>query len=187
MDQMSIEAAGSPEENAAPRKLRELIQALAGTVNKRLSPGEVAELRRLDPRQPGSPAFWKLAALHLGDNKFWWIGGGDDRDEVERRWAAVFSFIALAGGFHQPHAPLGTALANAGFHELRFTRLLRARGGRLLDELSTTVRFLVAKAESFDVRELAALIASSDHPQWAERVRRQVARGYYFSLNGKEL
>jgi CRISPR type I-E-associated protein CasB/Cse2 len=174
---MSEELSLPVEANPGPRKFRELIFFLSKRVGE-LGNGEKAELRRLNPDQPWSPVFWKLVVQLTGEEMS--RIGGEGREESEKRWSAVLSALAQSLGFHRPGAPLGKSLAEAGFHELRFTRLLRARGDTLLDEVLKTARFLCAKAEPFDFRDLAGLIESSDR-SWAEKSRMNVARDYYFA------
>jgi CRISPR system Cascade subunit CasB len=178
---MSLETARTPSEHAEPKPFAALIYRLVHTMDELLTPGEVAELRRLQPEQPGSPAFYKIAAIHLSGDDFWRIGGSD-LDEIERRWAVILSSMAHTKGLHQPGSRLGKALAEAGFHELRFVRLLRASDARLLKAVSSAARFLAAKAEPFDFADLARLVESNDRP-WAESFRRNVARGYYANLS----
>lgn len=175
---MSEETARSVEAREETRKFRELIRFLIVRASE-LGQGEKAELRRLNPDQPWSPVFWKLLVQLTGEEML--RIGGKDREESEKRWSAVLSALAQSLELYRPRAPLGKSLAEAGFHELRFTRLLRARGETLLDEVLKTARFLSAKAEPFDFCELARLIESSDQ-SWAERFRMNIARSYYFAI-----
>ena len=63
------------------------------------------------------------------------------RAEMETRWAAIIVGLAHLGALHQSERRLGVALADAGFSELRFARLLRADADRLVDELPTARAF----------------------------------------------
>jgi CRISPR system Cascade subunit CasB len=145
--------------------------------------GRVAELRRLDPHSPGGPAFWRVAAEHLvpaGELS----GDGPARDARERRWAVILGAMAHLGGLHDPHVPLGRALADASVSEARVLRLLRARDEALWDQLRAMVHQLASRAVRADQREIAALVLS-DAPHddaWREDVRRKVARHYYAAL-----
>lgn len=178
---MSFEMTWPSSGSSESKGFSGLINRIAHEVDQVLTSGEIAELRRLRPEHAASPAFWKLAAICLDENGLRQIGGRD-RDEMEKRWAVVFSALAHAKGLHKAGGSLGDALAEAGFHELRFVRLLRATDDRLCVEVTTAARFLATKAVPFDMSELAELIASSDRP-WAESIRRYIARGYYLRLN----
>jgi hypothetical protein len=92
-----------------------------------LPPGELAELRRMDPRGVLPPACWRLLATL------------DARGtEQERAWALVIRTMLDArldaGGTSA--RPIGAVLADpdpvdrraSGYAEQRFVRLLRARG-----------------------------------------------------------
>ena len=178
---MSDETTRGPNDETRPRDFNQLVRSLVHTVDEVLPPGDLAELRRLRPEQPGSPAFWKIAVGHLGGDGLRRIGG-TGLDEAEKRWAALLSAIAHTRGLHTFHARLGTALFNAGFHERRFIQLLRSSGDRLLKAVSTTALFLAAKGEPFDPCDLASLVAS-DGSRWGEAVRRHMARTYFAGLN----
>lgn len=139
--------------------------------------GDAAELRRLMPDDASAPAFWKLMAelimpvLNLPSR-------GPARDDAERRWAVVLNALAHLTGLDAPRRPLGDALAASGMSELRFARLLRARGDRLAIEVRIAARFLASKAETANLTDLADLVLSDGH-RHAESVRRRVARSYY--------
>ena len=92
------------------------------------SPG----LRRMDPDDPDTAAFWRLMAGEelLGN------------PEIERKWALILHGIALmtrtAGGddvasrsAHNGGMPVGQALYENGYSETRFNRLLTARDDML--------------------------------------------------------
>lgn len=170
-----------PLSDAAPvghTTLSSLVGKLTHAIDELLSPGEVADLRRLDPNAPYRPAFWKVAARYLEHEI---PLGGEARDEMERRWAAILSGMAQTQKFHQPGRRLGQALAEAGLSELRLTRLLRARGEKLLDELRGVVRVLASKGQAFDWTHLANLVLSEGYKH-EEKVRRQIARDYFYAL-----
>lgn len=160
-----------------------LFQALAKALDHHLSTGDVAEIRKLDPDDPSSPAFWKLVFAYLepaGELR----AEGPLRDLLEKRWAAVLSGMAITQGLHIPGRRVGQALAKVGFSELRFSRLLRAEGDLLLDLVRTTARFLASKNVAFDFKDLADLVFS-DGAAHAETVRRNIARDYYRQLSSK--
>lgn len=158
--------------------LRSLVGRIGRALEKQLGPGDVAALRRLDPVDPAVPAFFKLAASVLDDAM---PGSEEARLEAERRWAAVLCAMALTRGLHHPGRPLGSALAQAGFSELRFTRLLRARGEHVFTAARAAAQYLASKAQPFDPVDLARLVLSEDRSD-EEQVRRAIARSYFATL-----
>jgi CRISPR system Cascade subunit CasB len=157
--------------------LTSLIGRIAFAVDGVLPTGDVAELRRLDPRDPASPAFFKLM-LSMVEPSLDLPPDGPTRDAVERRWAAVFQTTATLAGLHQPQRRLGDALAAAGYSELRLVRLLRAQPEMLPREVRTCSHFLAAKAEPSNLAELARLLVTTD-PDKSGSLRRGIARAYY--------
>lgn len=143
-----------------------------------LSAGDIAALRRMDPRTIGAPGFYKLVGAVLDAEL---PRGGDARMEAETRWAAVVIGLAHLGNLHRPGARLGTALVEADFSELRFARLLRADAERLLDEVPSLARFLAAKGVPADFSLAARLVLSAGRRD-EESTRRQLARDYYGAL-----
>lgn len=154
----------------------------------RLDAGALAELRRLEPDDPASPAFWQTLIRYVEPHA---NAPGDEgaRRGWERRWAVILGGMARLA--HDPGNPAGRALADAGFSELRLHRLLRAEDARLADELRAAVQFLAAKGVSADWRQFAELILADPgrFPDWAEGVRRRVSREYFrrlYDLGRKE-
>lgn len=137
-----------------------------------LSAGDMAALRRMDPRHIDAPGFYKL--LSAIEQRL--PGGEEARARAETRWAAVIVALAHLGELHRPGRWLGQALVEAGFSEPRFVRLLRADEERLLDELPALARFLAAKGVAADFADAARLLLDRQH---AEEVRRSLARSYY--------
>ena len=107
--------------------LRSVLNQIAYAIGNVLSAGDVASLRRLQPKDPSAPAFWRVAALYLTPAGML-PRGGEPLDAAERRWASILNAMARLTGLHRPGRRLGHALAASGFSELRFVRLLRARG-----------------------------------------------------------
>ena len=153
------------------------VLARAVTRDYLLDAGDVASLRRMDPRKPEA-AFFKLEGLFLDP-----ILPGDAaaREDAESRWAAVVVGFAVLGSLNDPARRLGRALAEAGFSEFRFARLLRADTERLLDEIPALARYLAAKGVRADWAAAAGLVLSAERGD-EERVRRHVARDYYGAL-----
>jgi CRISPR system Cascade subunit CasB len=90
--------------------------------------------------------------------------------------------MALLEGLHAPRARLGAVLAESGFSELRFERLLRAHGEALWDAVRRMAHFLASKAASVNQADIAWLVLSDDRSD-AERVRRRLARHFYGALH----
>lgn len=157
-------------------------QALA---SGRVGPGERAELRRVHLESVPGPAYWHVMA-RLVEPRHPAPEGEFGRTRWERRWATVLCGMALLA--HAPHRPPGRALAEVGFHELRLRRLLRASHERLGDELLGAARYLASKGEALDWREAARLVHHDPHdaPEWAEKVRRRVARDYFGTVTANE-
>lgn len=160
------------------RTLASTVNALARTM-ARMSPGDVASLRRLTPDDLAVPAFWKLAGIALEHE----LAGGGVEDR-ERRWAVVVASVAVASGLHAPGRPLGDALAAAGYSELRLARLLRAHAAALPPEVRGATAYLASKAVAFDGADVAALVLSDGGPS-EEAVRRRIAKSYYAFISRK--
>jgi CRISPR system Cascade subunit CasB len=178
-DQATLAESERPAGRQAARKA---VGALAHALTHgHVSPGDIADLRRLEPDDPSSPAFWKtlgsVVAAHVE-----LPAGGPALDRAERQWAMILNAAAHLRGLHNPGRSLGAALAAAGFSELRFVRLLRASGDGLPVAVRTTARYLAAKGEPADVGDLAELVISDGH-SWSEQVRRRIARTYYHSTS----
>jgi CRISPR system Cascade subunit CasB len=171
---MTLENHAPAAERAAP-DLRTLVNRAAHAIDRTLSPGDVAALRRLDPENPAALAFFKAAAQLLEGAL---PAHEPARTEDELRWATILSALAVAKGLQRPGRPLGVALASVGFSELRLTRLLRARGDQVFPAVRGAAQFLAAKAEPFDALHLALLVLSEGR-SGEEKVRRDIARSFF--------
>lgn len=157
------------------------VNSLAASIGEgRLPAGDIAELRRLDPTDPSSAAFWKIAGSVLEPDG-WLRGGSETQTEDERRWAIILRAIAALAPLHTPGRRFGAALAEGQLSEIRFVRLLRARGEMLRRETRTVASFLASKAVRVDLAGLASLVLS-EGAEWEEDVRRCIARDYYGEL-----
>lgn len=161
----------------APSPLASLIGRFAHAIDRELPKGDVAALRRLDPHDPSSPTFWKIVGEYL-EPAGQLLSQGAAADARERKWAAIVSAMALISGLHQRNVALGTALAQSGYSELRFTRLLHAHGDPLLQLTTGAARYLAAKGQSVDLTDIAHLVLS-DGAAHAESIRRGIARRYF--------
>jgi CRISPR system Cascade subunit CasB len=173
----STMVANEVEETGKEKTLGQLVGSLAFLIDKTLGPGDVAELRRLKPEDPASPAFFKLIVAAI-DSDEQLPATGPARDAAEKRWAAVCQVAANTAGLHRPGAKLGGALQQAGLSELRLVRLLRAEGETLFVEVRRLGQFLASKAQPFDLVELARLVLVQDG-ELADSLRRGIARNYF--------
>lgn len=172
----------SPDASGAERPLSSIVSALARAIDTHLPPGDVAALRRMPTGELATPAFWRLAGTVLEGVL---RGDGPTALERERQWATIVSALAVSAGLHSSRRSFGAALAEAGYSELRLTRLLRAHGATLPAEVRAATAFLSSKAVPFDGVDLAALVLSDGGPS-EEVVRRNVAKGYYAQLSRKD-
>ncbi|MBF0546388.1 MAG: type I-E CRISPR-associated protein Cse2/CasB [Candidatus Riflebacteria bacterium] len=161
--------------------LRELISQIVYAFDHFLSGGELAELRRLKPHDQASPTFFKISALYL-DPAGILPNGITERNQAEQKWACILARMASLHGLHNPNSSIGSALAEAGFSELRFVRLLRAKNEALFDVIHGAANYLSSKGISVNFGDFASLVLSDgfDH---SENVRREIARKYYSAIN----
>lgn len=171
------EAASLSEPGQASPSLSSLVGQVVHSVDKVLSPGDVAELRRLKPHDPSAPVFYKLMAATV-DKEGQLPSGAAARDAAEQRWASICQLAASCSGLHNPKQRLGAALAQADLSELRFVRLLRADGEGLYSEVRRIGQFLASKAQPFDLTDMARLVLVRDEEK-AESLRRSIARAFY--------
>lgn len=171
-----IEQATLPPESV--RSLPSLIGGVAAIIEKQLSPGDVAALRRLRPDSPTTAAFWRTLLAATIDEQ---LGAGPRRDQQEEQWAVVFQAMAEMRGLHAPAIGLGRALVNAGVSEPRFLRLLRAGDHALADAVRIVAHHLAATATPSNHLDLARLVFSEERAD-REPVRRRIARDFYRAL-----
>ncbi len=165
--------------------LASMVQRIAGLLEHGggvLSTGDVADLRRMEPRRIASPAFYKLVGAVLDPEL---PPEGARREEVETRWAAAIVGLAHLSGLHRQGTHLGSALVEAEFSEIRFVRLLRADVERLIDDVPQLGRFLAAKQTPADFTDAVRLLLSAGRSD-EETVRRRLARDYYAALKHSE-
>jgi CRISPR system Cascade subunit CasB len=131
--------------------------------------GPLAELRRMDARQPATApaALHRLLARLPEDRVF-----GRQFDA----WTLLIHLLSLAAPEqHRGGQSLGQALLTAGYSEGRLTRLLDANEMDFPVILPRMVRFLVAHGERLNPFELAQLVLRRDKT----RQRLRIARDYY--------
>lgn len=146
-----------------------------------LSTGEVADLRRISPDQPFTPALWRILLMLDLDHSPGWI-----RQEMwERRWATLFMGMAHCAGLHNYDIPLGRALAETGWSELRFVQLMRAKEETLETHLRRVAQFLASKNQEANWTDVARLLFFQTGDA-GERVRLDISRDYYSRMYSKE-
>jgi CRISPR system Cascade subunit CasB len=146
-----------------------------------LSTGALAELRRISPENPFTPALWNLL-LDLDEAEPW---GDLDRAVYERRMATLAMGMAICAGLHNYKVPLGRALAEAGWSKLRFVRLMEARGETLEKHARRMAQYLSSKGQSANWVDVGWLLIGQDWDT-AEETRLRISRSYYGTLHAKK-
>ncbi|MGM0584279.1 MAG: type I-E CRISPR-associated protein Cse2/CasB [Pseudomonadota bacterium] len=162
----------SDSSNEVAKRAMSIAAALAAA-----DPGERAAARRMG--REGAPVFWRLAA-RLG------IAPGEEDLWLRfTRMAALLTPATATESIHEPGRTLGAVLADGGnaagpldmpaYSELRFARLLAARGVARLEALERAVRTLAQGGARLDVVSLAWAALNPDG--------RRIARDYYRRLD----
>jgi len=115
--------------------------------------GDRAALRRIDPDTPVTPTLWKVLFDLDQDESPDWIR----QTKWEQRWATLLMGMAHCAGLHDYEVPLGQALAEAGWSETRFVRLLEAEEDTLPVLIRRMAQYLASKQQPAnwdDVRQL---------------------------------
>jgi len=134
-----------------------------------IGPGEIAELRRLNPRNPDRLAFWQVIVR-------WVEGEFPLSDEQAQRWAAVLQGWAVLGpDLHHPKRPLGLAMERSALTESRLSRLLRAPDSQFLEAAVRLCRFMRAKREPLNWTEFALWVLASNR----DKANARIAQDYY--------
>ena len=172
--------AEAPTVDHAP-SLGQVVHKIAWEINQqRMNPGEVAELRRLDPTNPGGSAFWKAIVFKVEPAGQLFAADG------ESRWALILRAIAELAQQDLPQRRLGIALAEANIGEDRVDRLLRCDLDTLPGTLRAITHQLASAAVKVNLEDLAWLVVTArggtSSPEGGEAVRRKVARDYFRGL-----
>ncbi|MEM9292740.1 MAG: type I-E CRISPR-associated protein Cse2/CasB [Acidobacteriota bacterium] len=156
-----------------------MVQALAKKFRSNAySPGELAELRRLDFRQgftSAGPAFWRVVTQELepqGHVSEW------AQEEVLRRWMVILQGLASLDELCAEKPSLGAALAQANVSEARVTRLLTARGDALLSQVRPLAHQLRSQAQQVNWAPMAQLLFSEGRRS-GDEIRQKIARDFY--------
>ena len=162
---------------------RKIVGSIAGIMKQQgaLSSGEMAELRRISQDQPFTPALWRLLImLNLTEPPSW-----ISQNEWERRWAPLFMGMAHCNGLHNFNISLGEGLANAGWSELRFVQLMRAKGENLEIQLRRLAQFLSSKNQETNWTDVARLLFHQSG-SYSESIRLSISRNYYTKIYSNE-
>jgi CRISPR system Cascade subunit CasB len=173
---MRNESAHDAEATQPDQSLNTTVHKIASYLSREefaggVSTGDLAELRRIKPDEPYTPALWRILLNYVPN---------DDQlsAERERRWAILLMAMATCAGLHDPSTDFGAALADAGWSELRFVRLLEARGDNLDKQLRRVAQYLASKDQQANWADAAWLlfVQQGDH---ASTTRQRIARSYY--------
>ena len=135
----------------------------ARLMNRDVTPGDAAGLRRMNPKRPGSALYWKLMLrYHITDPN----RPANDNAQVEQAWAQILATIADGTRVgqeetsipHDPSIPFGKALATAGYHQARFEALLNAGESQVQKLTDHAARFLHANSQHYNCTDLARLM-----------------------------
>ena len=169
---MSVkEIPAAPGKQAETHSLGQVVSGLAQEI-ARLDPGSAAALRRGPLSGAGAAAFWQLMAKY------------QPRTNDEAGWAALIQGIAILTpkgadpekkAAHEYRFPMGIALHQAEFSELRLARLLNAPK-EMRRDLAVRLCRRLSRTEynRFNLETLARFILYAD-----DDTDRRIARDYY--------
>ncbi|MFB6350485.1 MAG: type I-E CRISPR-associated protein Cse2/CasB [Bradymonadaceae bacterium] len=163
--------------------LTDTVHSIARYMNRNeheggISTGDLAELRRINPDKPFTPALWKILLDEISDL---------DRLSArrQRRWAILLQAMATCVGLHESTIDFGTALAEASWSELRFVRLMEARGDNLDKQLRRLAQYLASKNQNANWADAAWMLFVQEG-EHAENTRQRIAKSYYKRMYAKE-
>lgn len=163
-----------------PRNFRTIIQGLAETIeDKEFDRGDRSRLRRMDPDNPDTAAFWRLL-----------VRSGMPQNPDIRKWGLIIHGMALmshgAKQAHNRRISVGRALYQGGgkrvpfYAERRLSTLLAARGSTLHRLLGRLFRMLSAEGCALNWFEMAKFILYEGYDEGrADQIRVKIARAYY--------
>ena len=183
---MNAKAVNDVSKTETATRLGKVIAALSWHLHAdRIGSGALAELRRIgDDDLP--PKFWLLYLTVVPAE--WRERNGKADARHDRAWAVLTRAMVEMGS--RPHSfdlSFGTALADTGYSEARFVRLLRAEGKVLARELRVAGGWLArAGVKRVDWTRPASLFRWGPGMRTLPRVaRHQLARDY-FSATAKQ-
>lgn len=156
-----------PEENR--QSLGEMVFQLARSMVT-LDPGQLARLRRMDPRGPGEGDFWRLAIEH-----------GLRTDDKGLLLVRLLALLTPRGDprapkkLHDKNKPFGEALFEAGYPETRLLNFLALPYSMRGEALERMARWLAAKGhDGVNCTDIACLLFSDEGSH-----SRRLAETYY--------
>lgn len=163
-----------------PRNFRTVIQGLAETIeDKEFNRGDRSKLRRMDPDNPDTAAFWRLI-----------VRAGMPQNPDISKWGLIIHGMALMSHgeklAHNRRISVGHALYQGGgkrvpfYSEKRLSTLLAARGPTLHRLLGRLFRMLSVEGCAFNWFEMARFILYEGYDEGrADQTRVEIARAYY--------
>ena len=141
----------------------------------KVGPGEIAELRRMQPKLRLSQTYHRLAV----DAKL--------PDTEQTAFIARCFAIGTRPGRqrnstpHDPRTPLGRALHQSGYRPIRLKKLLNSDGPTLTALVEHMCRRLSQDRQKFNWRDLVQLLREREHHRDTahDDIRIRVARDYY--------
>lgn len=177
-------AGSDTDASAKPQSTWQTLSKKVGRIARMMQPddgslgtGELAELRRISLERPFTPALWKILISQELESPLTALRQTD----WERRWAAQLMGMAYTAGFHDYNRPLGVALAESGWSELRFVQLMRAEEETLEVNLRRMAQYLASKSTQADWSDVLALLLYQEG-ETGENVRIDIARNYYTTI-----
>ena len=163
-----------------PKNFRAIIQGLAETIeDKEFERGDRSKLRRMDPDNPDTAAFWRLIVR----------AGMPENPDISKWGLIIHGMAHMSHGAelgHNPRISVGRALYQGGgkrvpfYSEQRLSTLLAARGQTLHRLLARLFRMLSAEGCAFNWFEMAKLILYEGYDEGrADQTRVEIAREYY--------
>lgn len=153
----SLDAIDADAQPDAPKGLGSVIGAISPLLNsERIGAGTLAGLRRMAWGEFPS-AYWQFVLGHVPEP--WRTFEGTPSARLDQAWAVVLR--AMAEGAPNPNAfghGYGTALAETGYAEPRFVRLLRADGEDLGREVRLAGQWLARAGVKANWAEPAGLV-----------------------------
>ncbi len=176
------EATVETEKTSKRTTLKHAVDYIAVCMSKSMSNGDLAELRRVNHQSPYSAALWRLmmALEDKHEEVYRQTEQETDEQEAVTRWGVLLMGMAHNVGLHGG-VPLGQALAQAGWSELRFERLMRARDVSLLALIGPMSKFLASKAQPANWDQVAGLLFYQEGER-ARQERHKIARAYFGAL-----
>lgn len=129
-----------------PLRLGRVLSRVANQLHAdRIGAGSLAELRRMTPEE-FPPAFWRLYFEQVPET---WREPDGPNPKLDTAWNVVVRAMAeMAPRALDFGASFGGSLADTGYSESRFIRLLRAEPGALPGELWNAARWLSLKGRT---------------------------------------